>query len=133
MLDLPDPNTVLQPQENARSGPVSAGELQAPVENPALEEASPPLEIHSAVSRDDDAAERIRFRTAAEFAAEVPPDVPWAVRPWVAKGSVTEIVGPPKSAGKTTFVLAMLRAGIDGRPFLDAPPESDHERDDEQF
>jgi hypothetical protein len=61
------------------------------------------------------------FRTAADVAALGSPDVPWVVRPWVAKGAVTEIDGRVKAAGKTTFIAAMVRAVLDGAPFLDQP------------
>jgi len=38
--------------------------------------------------------------------------------PWVAQGGLTDLVGKQKEAGKTTFVLAMIKAIIRGEPFL---------------
>ncbi len=52
-------------------------------------------------------AERIfAFRTAAEIAETTAAEVPWIARPWLAGGSITEVVGKPKAAGKTTWVFA---------------------------
>ena len=36
-------------------------------------------------------------------------------------GSISEVVGAIKTAGKTTFVMGMCRAIVDGEPFLDRP------------
>jgi hypothetical protein len=58
------------------------------------------------------------FHTAAEIATRAPADVPWVAKPWVAERAITEVVGKPKSAGKTTWVMGMLRAVLDGNEFL---------------
>jgi DNA primase len=73
----------------------------------------------SAPPRDEEAAEsKLRFRTAAEIAAETPAQVDWAAKPWVAFGALTEIAGKVKAAGKTTFVSYVVRAVLDGLPFM---------------
>ncbi len=62
----------------------------------------------------------LRFYTAAEVAALTPEVIDWAWRDYLAHGTITEIVGPPK-AGKTTLVLELIRALVNGQPFLDRP------------
>lgn len=66
-------------------------------------------------------AQRIRFRTARELAAEMPADVDWIAKPWVAAGAITGIDGKIKAAGKTTLITHLCRAVLDGRRFLGAP------------
>jgi hypothetical protein len=79
------------------------------------------LERLSAAYRDGDAAVRkIRFRTAAELAAETPEEVTWVARPWVAAGAITLAVGKVKAAGKTTFFTHLVKAVLDGVPFMGA-------------
>ena len=63
-------------------------------------------------------APRLRFRTAADIANDTPQSVPWIVEGWVAEGSLTELDGKVKLAGKTTFLLAMSRKVIDGTQFM---------------
>ena len=41
---------------------------------------------------------KIKFRTAAEIARQTPEEVDWIALPWVAKGSITEVVGKIKAA-----------------------------------
>jgi DnaB helicase-like protein/AAA domain-containing protein len=60
------------------------------------------------------------FLTARELAAEVPAEVPWLVRPWVARGAVTEFVGKVKG-GKSTLLGAMVKALVTGGTFLGEP------------
>ena len=65
------------------------------------------------------AAERkLRFRTAADLAAETHPDVKWTVGGLVAAGAITLAVGKVKAAGKTTFFTHLAKAVIGGSPFL---------------
>ncbi|HEY2293076.1 MAG TPA: AAA family ATPase [Thermoanaerobaculia bacterium] len=47
--------------------------------------------------------------------------VPWIAPPYVAAGVVTELDGKPKSSGKTTFILKLCAAVLDGQPFLGHP------------
>jgi hypothetical protein len=57
------------------------------------------------------------FRTAREIAEMTSDDVPFAA-PFLVFGAITELDGKPKTAGKTTFVLATARSILDGLPFL---------------
>jgi hypothetical protein len=59
------------------------------------------------------------FETAAEFTAQAPTETRWLIPPWVPEKSLVELIGKIKSSGKTTLVLAMVRAVLDGSPFLD--------------
>lgn len=61
------------------------------------------------------------FRSAREIVAEAPTAVPWIVRLLVAAGSITELDGRLKSAGKTTFVLHLVRSVLDGETFCGQP------------
>jgi hypothetical protein len=78
-------------------------------------------EIHSSEG-DAPAKERngLRFRSAREICASVSEQIEFAA-PYLAFGAITELDGKPKAAGKTTFVLAMIRAILDGEPFLGHP------------
>ena len=58
------------------------------------------------------------FRTGAELAREAPAATEWIVRPWIAAGSITELAGKVKVAGKTTFATHLVAALLDGAPFL---------------
>ena len=66
-------------------------------------------------------APSLRFRTLEEFCDEVPPEVPFVCEPYVVSGAITEISGKIKHAGKTTFLMAMVRAALYGNPFLGYP------------
>jgi hypothetical protein len=59
-----------------------------------------------------------RFLSAREIASLAPSEVPWVVKPWAARGALTEVEGKIKSAGKTTWVMHLGRAVLDGREFL---------------
>lgn len=61
----------------------------------------------------------IIFRTAREIAAATPAKTEWMVRPWIAKGAITEVDGKIKAAGKTTFVSHLAAAVVTGRPFME--------------
>jgi len=76
---------------------------------------SPTLEIAPPAKR------ILRFITASEFCDSVPEDVAWIAPPWVAAGSITELAGKVKQAGKTTLLLALCRAVLDGDTFLGEP------------
>ncbi|MBI4464507.1 MAG: AAA family ATPase, partial [Acidobacteria bacterium] len=76
----------------------------------------------SAALRDGVAAERkLPFRTAAQIAVETPASIECICRPWVAAGAITEVDGKIKAAGKTTWMLAMCRAVLDGLAFMGEP------------
>jgi hypothetical protein len=63
----------------------------------------------------------LNFRTAKEVAEATPREIAWSVRPWLAKGAITEIDGPIKRAGKTTLVSYMVSCILDGQPFIGEP------------
>src|SRR5918994_736063 len=63
----------------------------------------------------------LNFRTAKEVAEATPREIPWSVRPWLAKGAITEIDGPIKRAGKTTLVSHMVSCILNGQPFIGEP------------
>ena len=44
--------------------------------------------------------------------------MPWRAFPWLADGSITEVDGKAKTAGKTTFAMHLVRAVLNGAPFL---------------
>lgn len=103
-------------------------ELEEPEEllpaKPNGQDDGPPEPVHIPAARADVAVpsrKSLRFRTAREIAETTPEDVPWAVPPWLAFGAITELDGKPKAAGKTTLALEMIRAMLDGLPFLGQP------------
>ena len=74
--------------------------------------------ILAAPLRDDVGQKRILcFKTAVTLAASCAHQIAWIVHGYAAKGSITEI-GAKVKAGKTTFVMAMVRAVVDGASFL---------------
>ncbi len=84
-----------------------------------LNQAAQELEFLSSQYRVEAWAERkLAFRTGAELAREAPAATEWIARPWLAAGSITELAGKVKLAGKTTFVTHLVAALLDGAPFL---------------
>ena len=82
----------------------------------------PEERIRSAAPKVEASAEiKLRFRTAREIYAETPEKPSWVARPWVAAGAITEVVGKAKAAGKTTWLVHLIRRVLDGEPFLDQP------------
>lgn len=64
----------------------------------------------------------LRFYTPLELAALTLAAPRWIVAPGIAAlGAITEIDGKIKSAGKTTFILSLVAAVLDGAPFLGEP------------
>jgi len=60
------------------------------------------------------------FKTGAELAVASDHETSWIANGYAAKGAITEL-GAKVKAGKTTFVMAMVRAVVDGATFLDHP------------
>ncbi len=58
------------------------------------------------------------FLSARELAAQTPPDVPWVVRHYLARGALTELDGRAKRAGKTTLLGHLFKAILHRLPFL---------------
>jgi hypothetical protein len=62
------------------------------------------------------------FESLADIhAAEGGTENQWLVKPFITVGGATELMGKIKSAGKTAFSLAMIRAVVDGTDFLAEP------------
>jgi hypothetical protein len=61
------------------------------------------------------------FLTARQFGLATPAEVSWIARPYVAAGAITAVDGKIKAAGKTTLVLHLCRAVLEGRTFLGQP------------
>jgi len=82
----------------------------------------PPDPAASAPPEDEDSAPiNLPFRTGAEIERETPAEAEWLARPWVAVGASTELDGKVKLAGKTTFTLNLVRAVVNGVPFMGQP------------
>ena len=64
---------------------------------------------------------RVRFITAREFGDQTPAETGWIAKPFVAAGGITKVDGPPKKAGKTTFITHLVASVLDGVPFLGQP------------
>lgn len=64
------------------------------------------------------------FRTAAEIGAMAEEEIAWVAKPYVARGVITDVEGKAKDAGKTTFLLAMIRSVVSGDRFLGQETQS---------
>lgn len=58
-----------------------------------------------------------RIQSAQELSRIVPEDIDFIVRPIIVRGALTELLAKPK-IGKTTWLLALSRAAVDGRRFI---------------
>jgi hypothetical protein len=67
--------------------------------------------------------EQKRFLSACEIASLAPSVVPWVAKPWAAASALTEVEGKIKAAGKTTWVMHLCRAVLDGLPFMGEPTQ----------
>jgi hypothetical protein len=63
----------------------------------------------------------IPFWTARDVSTITTYEVPWIASPWVAEGSIVELVGRVKLAGKTTFLSWLVAAVLEGKQFLGYP------------
>lgn len=63
---------------------------------------------------------RFPFTTASELAVRQGADVE-RIGPYLYAGGITDLSGPIKRAGKTTYSLACAKAIVTGSPFLDVP------------
>ncbi len=57
-------------------------------------------------------------QSARAFSQGRSPEVQWALRPFIAFGTLVDLHGPPKEAGKSTLVSWWVRALIEGGEFL---------------
>lgn len=79
------------------------------------------VSILSAPLREEVGQKRILgFKTGVDLASAPDQEILWIARGLVAKGAITEL-GAKVKAGKTTLVMEMVRAVLDGAPFLDQP------------
>jgi biotin operon repressor len=53
--------------------------------------------------------------------AEEKISVDWICRPLLARGAITEITGEAKRAGKSTFIMQLVKSILDGHSFLSNP------------
>jgi hypothetical protein len=63
----------------------------------------------------------MKFISAKELSESKPEPVEWVCKPWLALEAITVLDGAPKSAGKTTFALAMCATILRGEEFLGEP------------
>jgi hypothetical protein len=70
---------------------------------------------------DDEKRTSIHFYTASELIKEDTGSVEFVCDPWVVAGSITELSGKIKRAGKTTFVTNLCSAVVKGEDFLGNP------------
>ena len=68
-----------------------------------------------------EASRALRVRSAADFASETPPTIPWIAEPLIVAGAITELSGKVKRGGKTTFLLDAVYHITRGLPWLDHP------------
>jgi hypothetical protein len=58
------------------------------------------------------------FKTGREISVATPVETEWVAYPWFAEGTITELSGPIKRAGKTTLVAHLVAKVLDGAPFM---------------
>jgi len=83
--------------------------------------AAPAWTAMAEAATDDGQLGCLRWRTAREIGETTPATVPWVVMWFLVLGAVTELDGKIKAAGKTTFLMWMIRCILDGLPFLSQP------------
>jgi hypothetical protein len=107
-------------EDNARRclPPLEVDEVEQIARSVARYEPSQPLILSAAPSNGVPSERILRFRTAAEIAAETPDCPEFIVPGYIAVGSVTEFVGKAKAAGKTTWLMHAIRCVLDGVPCM---------------
>jgi hypothetical protein len=116
-------SALMRPKWDERRGSATYGQRTIDYVNEHTEERYSRNEFISFEHKDEVANETkaLVFKTARQVAAETPAEVEWIVRPWLAKGAITEIDGKVKAAGKTTFVSHKVACIVDGKPFMGEP------------
>ena len=114
----PPPPTAPRPGGNGHGLEPPAWLLELPHPADEISVFCPAPSVKLGQNRNAGQETKLRFRTAKEIAETTPANVPWVARPWVVQGAITELDGKIKAAGKTTFLLHLVRAVLDGRPFL---------------
>lgn len=100
--------------ERLVSGALEAGSLTA-IRDWTPDDVSDPA-MHSGGG--DAPTARMNIPTARELFAKVPVETSWRWFGYLADGTIGEIDGRAKAAGKSTLVAHLIRAVLDGTPFL---------------
>lgn len=74
------------------------------------------VSLHAVRSGDHELARL--FCDGADASSKATHGPEWIAKPWVAAGSLTVLTGPPKLAGKTTWLLNLVRSAVSGSRFL---------------
>lgn len=113
--------------EEPPTAPGEASETDAPIDDGHGQGSQPqpsrPNDLEDSTPQGERSASNAiatKIRTAVVFCRETPDEVPWIVPGIAAMGASTELVGRPKAAGKTTFLLAFAKAAVSGGVFLGA-------------
>lgn len=109
--------------EAACDPPLDAAEVQTIAHSISSYEPEPQLTQRS-IARVALIENSLEFETAAQYTATAASATNWIARPWIPENALTELIGAPKSAGKTSFVLALIRCVLDGVPFLGEPTQT---------
>lgn len=108
----------------ARRRKVFAAAIKGRPDAKALAEAvfgaDPEAAVLSSGLREEVAEGTIAFHSARAIAEETPERPAWVVPLYVARGTITELDGPPKRSGKTTLLNEVLAACVGLRSFLGA-------------
>ena len=118
VLDLPAGHGVNGPDDYlALKGDAALAQLFEPsIEKGSVSPQTPYMRFGQKLS------ERVLpFRTASQIGQETPQRVVWVVKPYVAKGAITEAGGKVKLAGKSTFATYMCREVLGGSDFMGNP------------
>lgn len=81
-------------------------------ERPPEPSSDEPIPVHRARTID------VKLFTPAELSGWVSVDPEWIVRAYAARQAITEVGGKIKRAGKTTWILHLIAAVLDGLPFM---------------
>jgi hypothetical protein len=104
--------------------PPDVDDLTGGSEPPAGSTTRPRESAKSASASGDGRRPPLRFYTAADpevMGSGEDETIPWEAKGFAAQGAVAEWAGKIKIAGKTTLVLALVKAKLDGTPFLGQP------------
>ncbi len=107
--------------EAGHRAPLSERELQKIARSVGRYAPEPDAEIASTEPEEQSKRKPLTFLTGTQLAADTPIAWDYLVRPYVALGMIHELDGKPKTAGKTTFLLHLIVAVLDGKPFLGEP------------
>jgi RecA-family ATPase len=69
---------------------------------------------------------KLEYRTAKAICDSTPEEPDWIAKPWIVRSSITELVGKAKEAGKTTWLMSMISAVLNGSKFLGNKCQKSH-------